>query len=543
MADFPAPGESVGRYTVGERIGQGGSGSVFRATRSRPRREVALKVIPSGLATAPGFREHFLHEADVLAELNSPHIVAIHDVGEEDGYLFIATDLIAGGDLGTRLARGPVPLDPALTLVSQMALALAAAHQSGIIHGDVKPTNVLLGQRDGLPHAYLCDFGIAQPAGAGGTRRNLVTGTYAYLAPEVITGGAASAASDIYALGCLLVAVITGTPPYQGTDQEIAQQHLTSEIPHWEETSPLLVQLNELIRTALAKDPADRYSSAEAFRSAILAVSSEVPEETAPETEPAADPEPAVEAEPDESVEETQIRMAPVTVPVFTPDEPEPTDPAPPKRSGRVLISSLAALVLVGAAVGGIVLFQNKDDGNDKDKDTSGAVSSTSPSASITPSSSPTPGQKKTCQDGHQVDATVRCGQPYGIRGLRFVFSGISGDCTEDRLATETKYWEIACDLGGQNPATVTYTTYRTTPIGRAVNDELFPDEPPVKLPNGMLQFGPEQTPSGRWQVGLSYTEKHPYGVLIVADSRQDALRIADATAATALAPEDFRDD
>src|SRR4051794_24441408 len=101
MAESPQPGESIGRYTVGERLGQGGAGTVFRATRSLPRREVALKVTPASLAAQPGFREQFLAEADALANLDSPHIVGIQDIGEEDGFLFIATDLIPGGDLGT----------------------------------------------------------------------------------------------------------------------------------------------------------------------------------------------------------------------------------------------------------------------------------------------------------------------------------------------------------------------------------------------------------------------------------------------------------
>lgn len=574
MADFPQPGASIGRYTIGERLGQGGGGTVFRATRSMPRREVALKVIPSDLAATPGFREQFLHEADVLAELNSPHIVAIHDVGEEDGFLFIATDLVPGGDLGTRLARGPVPLKPALTLAAQVAQALTAAHHSGIVHGDVKPTNVLLGQRDGLPHAYLSDFGIAQPTGAGGTRRSQVVGTYAYLAPELITGGAASAASDIYALGCLLVAAITGSPPYQGTDQEIAQQHLTSEIPHWEETSPLLGHLNELIQISMAKDPADRYESAEAFRAAILSVLDEVPEvQPAPEAtgepvvapvfvpeaesqpEPQAEPEPQPEPEPepdpqpepeDEEAAQTQVRMDPITAPVFapegfqpTPDEPEWEHHDQPRRGGKVLISSLLALLLVGAAVGGIVLLGN-DDGDSSDAGPSVAPTTPVSTSSGSPTGSPTPGQKKICQEGREIDASQPCGQPYGIAGLRYVFSTISGDCTERQLNTPTKYWEIACEVGGENPAQVTYSIYRTTPIGREVNDDLFPETSPTTVANGLLQFGPEQSPSGQWQVGLAYPDKHPYGVLITAESSEAAQEIADTTAEGTLPDDKF---
>lgn len=546
MADFPKPGESVGRYTIGERLGQGGSGTVFRATRSLPRREVALKVIPSSVAAAPGFRAHFLHEADVLTDLNSPHIVSIHDVGEEDGFLYIATDLVSGGDLATRLSRGPVALEPALTLVAQVAQALSAAHRTGIVHGDVKPTNVLLSQRDSQVHAYLCDFGVAQPEGAGGTRRSVVTGAYPYLAPELITGGAASASSDIYALGCVLVAAITGQAPYQGTDQEIAQQHLTSEIPRWEETSPVLAHLNELVRTSLAKDPGDRYPSAAAFRDAILAVIGEVRAMTAAleepaETEPEPVPEPGAEPEPDESAEETQVRMAAITAPVYSPDQGDPpsaetTAPKPeqPKRDW-LLILSLTALVLVGAAIALIVLLQQDDD----PRALTGA--STRPSASPeAPTSSPTAPSARTCPDGREVEADQRCGNPSGTDGLRVVFTNISGDCTDSTLNTVTKKWEIACERGGANPATVTYTTYRTVAIGREVNNELFPDSQPIRLPSGLSQFGPTQTPSGRWQIALAYAENHPFGVLIVADSRDRVLQIADTAEAGALPPDKF---
>ncbi|MCX6398060.1 MAG: serine/threonine-protein kinase [Propionibacteriales bacterium] len=530
MADFPQPGSTLGRYTIVEPLGHGGSSTVYRATRGLSRQEYALKVIGSELAARPGFREQFLAEADTLTRLRSPHIVGIHDAGESDGTLYLATDLVPGGDLGTRLLQGAVPLRTALTLAAQVATALAAAHDAGIVHGDVKPGNVLLGQRDGLPHAYLADFGVAQPAGAGGTRRSVVVGTYAYLAPELITGGAVSPASDVYALGCLLVAAVTGTPPYGGTDQEIAQQHLTSEIPLWEATSPLLEHLNELVRTSMAKDPAARYPSARAFGSAITAVLGEVPSVEPVPAAPEPAPEPAAESAAEPAVE-------PVLV-----DEPER-----PRRGGRALASSLVALVAVAAAVAGIAILQSGDD--DGSTPAAAAPTTSSPTPSTTssptpaPTSSPTPGQTKVCQEGREIKADQRCGEPYGFAGLRYVFSNISGDCTQKSSTNATNYWVISCTVGspdGAAPAEVTYTIYRTTSLGRETVQGMFPGQAPTTVSNGLLQFGPVQEPSGRSTIGLTYPEKHPYGVLITASSTSEAQQLAAATAAAALPPERF---
>ncbi|MGZ4464132.1 MAG: serine/threonine-protein kinase [Nocardioides sp.] len=270
----PAPGERLGPYRIGRRLGGGGMGVVFEATDESLGRQVAVKVISPHLAEDPGFRARFAREARAQASLESAHVVTVHAYGEADGRLYLATQLVPGGDLGTLLETGGAcPLPTALDVVAQVAAGLADAHRAGLVHRDIKPANVLLRERDGHLVAYLADFGIARRVSGEPTRtRAHAAGTPAFMAPELHTGGRAGVASDVYALGCLLWTALTGAAPYAGTsDYAVAVAHLEHAVPQLDAGTPLRDATDAVLRRALAKRPDDRYPSADAMRADLLA--------------------------------------------------------------------------------------------------------------------------------------------------------------------------------------------------------------------------------------------------------------------------------
>ena len=263
-------GDELGAFRIGRRLGVGGMGLVFQALDTHLNRQVALKIITPHIAEDPEFRARFTREAQAQASLDSPHVVQVYSFGEADGRLYIASQLIPDGDLGAMLHRhGAPPQRIALDLIAQVADGLSAAHESGLIHRDIKPANVLLRNRESRLHAYLGDFGIARQANpeqqitkAGGT-----VGTPSYMAPELHMGGDADQQTDVYSLGCLLWAALTGSAPYSGgTDYQIVLGHVDGPIPQIDVIGPLSAEVNRVVRTSLAKNPQDRYPSAAAMR-------------------------------------------------------------------------------------------------------------------------------------------------------------------------------------------------------------------------------------------------------------------------------------
>ena len=194
----------------------------------------------------------------------------VYSFGEAEGRLYIASQLIPDGDLGQMLHRhGRPPARIAVNLISQVADGLADAHAAGLVHRDIKPANVLLRHRDNQLQAYLGDFGIARRVGAdpGLTQAGGTVGTPSYMAPELHLGGQAGKASDIYSLGCLLWAALSGAAPYAGgTDYQTVMAHVEKPVPQLAATGPLAVEINRVLRTAMAKQPEQRYASAAAMR-------------------------------------------------------------------------------------------------------------------------------------------------------------------------------------------------------------------------------------------------------------------------------------
>lgn len=272
MGAVPGVGESFGRYRVERQLGVGGMGVVHLATDTRMQRSVALKVISGRLADDAAFRTRFHREAEILTRLDSPHIITIFDHGDVDGVPYLAMQYVAGGDLGSLLRRGPLALPVAAEICAQVAGALADAHAAGVVHRDVKPANVLLRDPEAAePFAYLSDFGIAKSDEQESmTRVGDVAGSWEYLSPERTRGEPAGRPSDIYALGCLFYACLTGHAPYSGSDVEVAIAHSNEPVPQLPGADPVTARVNTVLARALAKDPGARYVSAADFRRDLL---------------------------------------------------------------------------------------------------------------------------------------------------------------------------------------------------------------------------------------------------------------------------------
>lgn len=340
-----------GQYQIRSVLGRGGMATVYLARQASMDRDVAIKVMAPELADDEQFVARFEHEAQLIARLQHPHILPVIDFGREGKHIYIVMQLVRGGSLDDRLARGPLPLPLTARMLGQIASALAFAHEQGIVHRDLKPNNVLLDERD---NAYLTDFGIAKML-AGATRLTAtgnVLGTPAYMAPEQWRGDPVDARTDIYALGIMLYEMVLGQLPFQGdTPYTLMYKHFNDAPPPPRQKNPALdPRVEAVILRALAKDPDDRYQSAEDvaedFARAVRAVGQPTPardmEATVlgEEAPPAARPGPTVSP------------PAPPTAAARAAPEPSPRVP-----SGRGGLTPLmiGAGAIAALAVGGVI--------------------------------------------------------------------------------------------------------------------------------------------------------------------------------------------
>ncbi|MGZ4646251.1 MAG: protein kinase domain-containing protein [Blastococcus sp.] len=269
------PGSEIADYRIEAMIGRGGMAVVYRAEDLRLGRKVALKLLAPQLADSAEFRQRFMRESRLAASLDHPNIIPIYEAGEANGQLFIAMRYVLGSDLKGLLAdRGDrLPFAWTLGLIGQVGAALDSAHRAGLVHRDIKPGNILVATRQhtrhgSVGHVYLTDFGLtkrtsALSAGLTGTGHFL--GTVDYISPEQIQGRPASAASDIYALGCVLYECLTGQLPFRRDDDAaLLWAHLAETAPPvrtLRSEAPAAVDV--VVAGALAKNPADRYQSCE----------------------------------------------------------------------------------------------------------------------------------------------------------------------------------------------------------------------------------------------------------------------------------------
>ena len=282
-----APGTRLGPYEIVAPLGAGGMGEVYQARDARLERTVAIKVLPASLAADPQFKARFEREAKSISALNHPHICTLHDVGEAGGTSYLVMEHLAGETLADRLRKGPLPVDQALDVASQIADALDKAHRHGIVHRDLKPGNVFLVRAagaSGAPHVKLLDFGLAKTgvaavSGAFETRlatsplpapsapltaQGSILGTFQYMAPEQVEGHEADARADIWAFGCVLYEMLTGRRAFEGkTQASLIASILERQPTPMAELQPMTPPaLGRVVRTCLEKQPDNRFHTA-----------------------------------------------------------------------------------------------------------------------------------------------------------------------------------------------------------------------------------------------------------------------------------------
>jgi serine/threonine protein kinase len=271
-----------GKYLLGDCIGEGGMGRVYRATHVDLDRTVAIKVLHRALADEPRIARHFRTEAIAAARFSHPNSVAVIDYGETpEGVPFLVMEYLAGRSLSQIVDHeAPLEVERAVRLTIQILTALGDAHALGIVHADVKSANVLVSEtRDGGEQAKLVDFGLARIAFEGGTEfaadDAFISGTPEYMAPEIIRGAPPSPQSDVYSVGAMLYELLTGATPFAGADAtEILRRHLEDAVVPPSLRSPDLGiprHIDQAIVRALDKDPSRRFPATDAFIAALTA--------------------------------------------------------------------------------------------------------------------------------------------------------------------------------------------------------------------------------------------------------------------------------
>lgn len=362
--------EMFGPYRLEELLGQGGMGEVYRAFDTRRQRTVALKRLRPQLAADAEYQERFRRESRLAARLSSPHVIPIHDFGEIDGRLFIDMRFAVGTDLGRQLAEsGPLPPGRAVEIVRQVADALDSAHEDGLVHRDVKPSNVLITSDRNRDFAYLVDFGIvramATSTNSSLTAAGLAIGTLAYMAPELFSGGQVDRRVDVYALGCLFFEALTGQPPFTGEGPTLIYHHLYTEPPrpsaHRRDLPP---GFDAVVGRAMAKDPGQRYATAGQLADAAQqALSDHTPRGSIPPRPPDHDQVTRLATgSPPDPANVAPGQRNPAQAPPSWP-------PAPPRpRSKLPLILGIAGMVLVLAVASAILAAVLSADGTTVDE-------------------------------------------------------------------------------------------------------------------------------------------------------------------------------
>ena len=337
----------AGRYELEELVGQGGMSSVYRAQDRLLERTVAIKLLHEHYSRDEDYVERFRREARAAAQLSHPNIVTVIDRGEDGGRQFIVFEYIDGQNLKQLVEKnGRLPVRTALELGIEIGHALAFAHESGLVHRDVKPQNVLLGNGE----VKVTDFGIARSADVqqGLTQTGTVLGTSDYIAPEQASGQPVSALSDVYSLGVVVYELLAGDPPYSGENfVTVAMRHVNDPVPSVTVVRPdVPLRLDAALRRAMAKDPGERYDSMAGFVSELEAVLDQL-------------------GEPDSD----RTTIMPPTA---------PSQPARARRSGRrrrlaPWLALLFGLALIGGALG-LYLAVRTDDSGGGGGGTSGPV-------------------------------------------------------------------------------------------------------------------------------------------------------------------------
>ena len=254
-------GTTISHYRILEKLGQGGMGVVYKAEDTKLERIVALTFLPQHIQTTPTAVDRFTREAKAEAALDHPNICTVYEIDEVDGQAFIAMACVEGKTLAERLEGGELGLDEAIGLAIELASGLAAAHEAGIVHRDVKPANVLLTTRG---EVRIADFGLAKLVDKTAlTQEGTTVGTLAYMSPEQAQGTAVDERTDIWAVGAVLYAMVTGRRPFRGDREQAVLYSILNRDPEppGQLRSGVPVEVDRVIRKALEKRPENRYSS------------------------------------------------------------------------------------------------------------------------------------------------------------------------------------------------------------------------------------------------------------------------------------------
>jgi serine/threonine protein kinase len=375
-----------GRYRLGGLLGRGGMGEVRDGEDLSLGRPVAVKLLHYGLSRDERFNRRFENEARAAARLTHPNVVLVYDAGEHDGRPFIVMERLPGRTLADEIVNGPLPQEQVRTIGLDVVAALGAAHGEGIVHRDVKPSNVLLTEDD---HAKVADFGIAKTMNSSDyTTTGTVIGTLAYLSPERLRGEPATPASDWYAVGVVLYEALAGRKPFRA-DNPVAMLDAMQK----GESEPLLAVRPDLspdlamaIERAMAADAVNRFATADEFLAALSDVRmldptaqfEPAPSHPAPSEAAPSDPAPATDdavASDDApgSDEPPATAPSPAIDAGESIDQPSPPPPPVPVAAGggmsaqtRRILVSLAALVVV--VVAAVVIINVAGNGSDKAK-------------------------------------------------------------------------------------------------------------------------------------------------------------------------------
>lgn len=349
------------RYRILRRLGAGGMANVYLAEDIELGRRVAIKILNDRYAHDEAFVERFRREATAAAGLSHPNIVSIYDRGEAEGTYYIAMELIEGRNL-KELIRASGRLRPAQAIAHtrQILAALRFAHRNGIVHRDIKPHNILIGHEERLKVA---DFGIARAGASQMTEAGSIMGTAQYLSPEQARGGHVTATADIYSVGVVLYEMLTGDVPFTGdTPVEIAMKHLNAQPKAPSAVAPgIPADLDRIVLRALAKDPAQRYATAEEMDSDLARVEAGLP--VARETTESVT---QILARGPAGAPTEQLRPAETTPPQPPRRPPPPYDPygsgRPPRRKRSILPWLIVALLLAAASVAGWYVYREVAD-------------------------------------------------------------------------------------------------------------------------------------------------------------------------------------
>src|SRR5258708_3587460 len=260
-----SPGAKLGNFEIVELIGRGGMGEVYRAGDSRLKRDVAIKVLPAGLARDPDRIARFEREARAAGALNHPNIVAVHDIGRDDGTYWIATELVAGESLAKVIERGPLSVTKALEIATQIADGLAAAHAAGIVHRDLKPANIMAA-RDG--RVKILDFGLAlrRRTSQDSTTMDMtddgtVLDTAGYMSPEQVRGEQVDHRSDLFSFGVIVYEMLGGKRAFGGASSVEVMNAILKEEPG-ELPASVPPAFDRIVRRCLGKDRERRFQTA-----------------------------------------------------------------------------------------------------------------------------------------------------------------------------------------------------------------------------------------------------------------------------------------